>query len=97
MKINDMKSRKSIKDCGCFFWRGGRLKLGGGGEGGGGGEVEEKRRSRRRRRRRGGEEEEEKEEEDKTVNANLKLNCKSATPLYAAICLKNPHGNGHYK
>jgi hypothetical protein len=35
----------------------------------------------------------------KTVTANLKLHCKSATPLYsyAAIYLKNPHGNGCYK
>jgi hypothetical protein len=32
------------------------------------------------------------EEEEKTVNANLKLYCKSATPLYATIYLKNTHG-----
>jgi len=31
MKIHDMKSRKSIKNCGCFLEEG-SIKLGGGGE-----------------------------------------------------------------
>jgi len=51
----------------------------------------EKRENKEEEKRENEEEEEKRENEEKkkkTVNANLKLNCKSATPLYAAIYLK---------